>query len=83
MEQLKALVVETHGIDMRRIRTNHQDRLERVKRLRARAERARTVAAGSSDRTTRAKFLNTAMSYDNAAEFLTRLSTDRDAADGG
>src|SRR5690348_13680627 len=42
----------THGIDMRRSRTNSQDRLERVKRLRARAERARTVAAEFSDRTT-------------------------------
>jgi hypothetical protein len=82
MEQLKALLVHTHGIEMRRARTNSQDRSERVRRLRARAERARTVAAGSSDRTIRAQFLNVAMSYDNAADFLSRLSTDKDSADG-
>jgi hypothetical protein len=66
---------------MRRARKNPQDRLARIGRLRARAERARAAAGGFSDQTTRAKFLNVAMSYDNAADFLSRFSGDEDTAD--
>jgi hypothetical protein len=65
---------------MRNAQKNPQNRQERIGRLRARAEQARAVAAGVGDQITRANLLNVALSYDNAADFLSRLPSERDAA---
>jgi len=65
---------------MRSAQKSPQDRLERIMRLRARAAQARTIAADVVDRITRANLLNVAVRYDNAADFLSRFSSERDAA---
>ena len=63
---------------MRSAQKHPQNRQERIGRLRARAEQARAVAARMGDQITRANLLNVALSYDNAADFLNRLSSERD-----
>ena len=63
---------------MRSAQKSPEDRLERIMRLRARAAQARTIAADVADRITRANLLNVAIRYDNAADFLSRFSSERD-----
>ena len=65
---------------MRSAQNHHQDRQERIRRLRARAEQARTIAAEVGDQITRANLLNVAISYDNTADFLSRLPSGPDTA---
>jgi hypothetical protein len=65
---------------MRSAQNNPQDRQERITRLRARAAQARTIAAEVADQTTRANLLNVAVSYDNVADFLSRLPSESDSA---
>ena len=65
---------------MRSTRQNPQDRQERIRRLRARAAQARTIAAEIGDQISRANLLNVAISYDNAADSLSRLPDESDTA---
>jgi len=65
---------------MRSAQKSPEDRLERIMRLRARAAQARAIAAEVDDQITRANLLNVAIRYENAADFLSRLSSERGAA---
>jgi hypothetical protein len=78
MEQSNALGRFACGVSMRSVQRSPQERVERVRRLRARATQARVHAAAVGDKITRANLLNVAIRYDNAAEFLSRFSTERD-----
>jgi hypothetical protein len=78
MEQSKALGRFACGVSMRSAQRSPQDRVERVRRLRARATQARANAAAVGDKISRASLLNVAIRYDNAAEFLSRFSSERD-----
>ena len=52
-------------------------------RLRARAAQARTTAAEVGDQLTRANLLNVATRYDNAADIMSRFSSERDTVISG
>ena len=65
---------------MRSAQNNSQDRQERIRRLRARAAYARTIAAEVGNQITRANLLNVAISYENVADFLSRLPSESDSA---
>ncbi len=70
----------TGRANMRTAQNNPQDRQERIRRLRARAAQARTIAAEVADQMTRANLLNVAFSYENVADFLSRLPSESDTA---
>ncbi len=65
---------------MRSAQNSPQDRQERIRRLRARAAYARTIAAEVGNQITRANLLNVAISYENVADFLSRLPSESDSA---